>query len=66
DAIARLPEIFSTRPDRDEQESARRESALYEEIGRLKVELDWLKKNSRNRSRRYLLTGDWPSAYHTA
>lgn len=39
-----MSEIFSTAQDRDEQEAARREAELYEQIGRLKVELDWLKK----------------------
>jgi len=45
-AIKRMSEIFSTAPDRDEQESARREAELYEQIGRLKVEVDWLKKKT--------------------
>ncbi len=45
-AIKRMSEIFSTTPDRDEQETARREAELYEQIGRLKVEVDWLKKKS--------------------
>ena len=45
-AIKRMSEIFSTAPDRDEQETARREAELYEQIGRLKVEADWLKKKS--------------------
>ena len=43
--IKRLPELFSVErrqllPDEN------RESKLYEEIGRLKVELEWLKKKS--------------------
>jgi len=46
EATTRLPEIFATRPDRDEKEIEQREAALYEEIGRLKVEVDWLKKKS--------------------
>jgi putative transposase len=45
-AIKRMSEIFATAPDRDEQESARREAELYEQIGRLKVEVDWLKKKT--------------------
>ena len=43
-AMAALPEAFATRrgaADRDQQAV---QAALYEEIGRLKVELDWLKK----------------------
>lgn len=46
EALTRLHELFETRADRDVQETARREAALYEEIGRLKVEHDWLKKKS--------------------
>jgi len=41
-----LPEVFGRRRERD---AARREeltSRLYQQIGRLKVELDWLKKKS--------------------
>ena len=43
-AMAALPEAFATRrgaADRDQQAV---QAALYEEIGRLKVELAWLKK----------------------
>jgi putative transposase len=43
-ASSRLHELFASNSDRDDQEAARREAMLYEEIGRLKVELDWLKK----------------------
>ena len=45
-AIGRLPEVFSSShgSDNDAQAQAQREAQLYEEIGRLKVELDWLKK----------------------
>ena len=41
-----LPEIFSRRrrKDRDDQEELTAE--LYQQIGQLKVELDWLKKKS--------------------
>jgi len=42
-ALELLPELFvdgRTRKGRDDADS----DALYEEIGRLKVELDWLKK----------------------
>lgn len=46
-AIEILPEAFrrgkSTKPPATEQELT---APLYEEIGRLKVELDWLKKKS--------------------
>ena len=43
-ALAALPEAFATRrgtADRDQQAV---QAAMYEEIGRLKVALDWLKK----------------------
>jgi transposase-like protein len=44
-ALEQLPELFvdgRTRKTRDGE--AENNDALYEEIGRLKVELDWLKK----------------------
>ena len=43
-ALEQLPELFvdgRTRKTRDDEADT---DALYEEIGRLKVELDWLKK----------------------
>lgn len=36
--------LFRTGPDRQQREQDSREAALYEQIGRLKMELDWLKK----------------------
>jgi putative transposase len=39
-------EIFSNDGNRKEQDARHLQSALYEEIGRLKCELDWLKKKS--------------------
>jgi transposase-like protein len=42
--LSRLPEIFSTKRRRREQNDEAEKARLYEEIGRLKVELDWLKK----------------------
>ena len=42
--LAGLPEVFSDRRRRQEENSEEEKSRLYEEIGRLKVELDWLKK----------------------
>jgi len=43
-AVEQLPEVFvDGRRRRDRAEEVERE-VLYEEIGRLKVELDWLKK----------------------
>lgn len=37
-------EVFSRGPNRGQQEQATREAELYEQIGRLKMELEWLKK----------------------
>jgi transposase-like protein len=37
-------ELFSGRPDRDAQHESALRDRLYQEIGQLKVELDWLKK----------------------
>ena len=39
-----LPSIFSDRRLRDDKEREQLEAALYQQIGQLKVELDWLKK----------------------
>jgi transposase-like protein len=40
-------ELFETgRPDRELAASAARETTLYEQIGRLKMELEWLKKKA--------------------
>ncbi len=38
--------IFGTRVKRAEQAQAAREAELYEQIGRLKMELEWLKKKA--------------------
>ncbi len=40
----RLPELFSRAPDAAAQDAQAREKELYEEIGRLKMQLEWLKK----------------------
>ncbi len=36
--------VFARDNERREQEQAAQEAALYEQIGRLKMELEWLKK----------------------
>lgn len=41
-----LPEIFSRRKDNEQQEHEELTAELYQQIGQLKVELDWLKKKS--------------------
>ena len=41
-----LPEIFSVRRKKEQQEQEILTNELYQQIGQLKVELDWLKKKS--------------------
>ena len=38
------PEAFSRKRVRQEREQEEREAELYEQIGRLRMELEWLKK----------------------
>jgi transposase-like protein len=38
--------VFSRNADRGQQEAEAREAELYEQIGRLKMELEWLKKKA--------------------
>jgi transposase-like protein len=45
-ALEQLPELFVDGRTRKDQRSEANNGALYEEIGRLKVELDWLKKKA--------------------
>ena len=40
----RLPEVFGKKPELDAATAIERERQLFEEIGRLKMELEWLKK----------------------
>jgi len=44
-ALSGLPEVFAGRRARAQQAGEALQAQLYEEIGRLKVELDWLKRN---------------------
>lgn len=44
EAAERLPEVFAGKPEAGAAEAKVREKELYEEIGRLKMELEWLKK----------------------
>ena len=39
-----IPEIFSNKRGRAKEDSRKVENRLYEEVGRLKMEPDWLKK----------------------
>jgi transposase-like protein len=45
-ALEGLPEIFSDRRQKRDADQEGLISRLYQEIGQLKVELDWLKKKS--------------------
>lgn len=44
--LAGLPEVFCDKRQRKERGDEDEKARLYEEIGRLKVELDWLKKKA--------------------
>lgn len=41
-----LPEVFGRRRERDAAKQEELTDRLYQQIGQLKVELDWLKKKS--------------------
>lgn len=45
-ALAALPQVFSDPSRRPDREREQLEAALYQQIGQLKVELDWLKKKA--------------------
>lgn len=45
-AIDSLPEVFSTKREHSAEESETLQAQLYQQIGQLKVELDWLKKKA--------------------
>ena len=45
-AISLLPTLFSKKADKERETRDQRESLLFQEIGQLKFELDWLKKKS--------------------
>jgi transposase-like protein len=44
--LGSLPEIFSRRRRNEQQDQEALTAQLYQQIGQLKVELDWLKKKS--------------------
>ena len=54
EAAERLPEVFVRKGSegREAEASKEREKELFEEIGRLKMELEWLKKSWRARALR--------------
>ena len=45
EAPTALPDVFSTAKDRKKQDREKLIDELYKQIGQLKVENDWLKKN---------------------
>jgi len=45
-ALQQMPDIFSTGRARAQLEDEELRDRLYQEIGRLKIELEWLKKKS--------------------
>lgn len=45
-ALEQLPELFSGRIREKDRETEALLASLYQQIGQLKVELDWLKKKS--------------------
>lgn len=46
-ALDELPGVFSRRRKREQETADALTERLYQEIGRLKVDLDWLKKKHR-------------------
>ena len=46
EAAERLPEVFARKAGEDAEAARAREKELFEEIGRLKMELEWLKKKA--------------------
>lgn len=45
--LEELPEIFSKKRQKKEKDAEDLQDELYRQIGQLKVELDWLKKKSK-------------------
>ena len=45
-ALDALPDIFSSRRGAKHKEEETLKAALYQQIGQLKVEVDWLKKKA--------------------
>jgi putative transposase len=41
-----MPDIFSARRDKRERDQEAQQAHLYQQIGQLKVELDWVKKKA--------------------
>jgi transposase-like protein len=45
--IDEIPDIFSQKRKKKEKDTEELQAELYQQIGQLKVELDWLKKKSK-------------------
>jgi len=45
-AMTLLPTLFSKKTDKEREAWEQREAQLYQQIGQLKFEMDWLKKKS--------------------
>ena len=45
-ALSGLPQVLSDRRGRDEKAEAELKAQLYQQIGQLKMELEWLKKKA--------------------
>ena len=46
EALKALPEIFAGKFEKNEKEAEAERDRLYQQIGKLQVELDWLKKTT--------------------
>jgi transposase-like protein len=46
EVLERLPEVFATKAPPSVAEAAQREALLFQKIGQLEMELEWLKKKS--------------------
>jgi transposase len=46
--LEKMPHIFSKKGRQEAKRAEEKEDELYRQIGQLKVELDWLKKKSRD------------------
>jgi transposase-like protein len=46
EVLERLPEVFATKAPPSVAEAAAREAQLFQKIGQLEMELEWLKKKS--------------------
>lgn len=49
--LEEVPQIFSTRRDQVQKSQEELTASLYQQVGQLQVELDWLKKSGLSRGR---------------